>query len=81
MKSVTQKLWNFLEEMRNLLLRLAFKPYFAEFISAIDFSKTMFWGSNFRDFGLKSQKSVPQQFMITKISTLKVSEQVICKFA
>ena len=31
----------FLEEMWNLFLRLAFKPYFAELIFAIDLSKTI----------------------------------------
>ena len=37
--------------MRNLFLRLASKPYFAELILTIDLSKTVFWGSNFCDFG------------------------------
>ena len=36
------KIMKFLEEMRNLFLRLAFKPYFAELIFAIDLSKTVF---------------------------------------
>ena len=67
--------------MRNLFLRLALKPYFVELIRAFDLSKIVFWGSNYCDFGLKSQKKVPQQFMITKSSALKVSEQAICKFA
>ena len=80
MKSVTQKISKFLEEMQNLFLWLAFKPYFAELISAMDSSKTVFWGSNFCDFRPKSQKKVPQQLIITKISALKVSEQAICKF-
>ena len=35
MKSVTHKIWKILEEMRNLFLWLAFKPYFAELIFAI----------------------------------------------
>ena len=46
----------FLEEMWNLFLQLAFKQYFAELIFPIDLSKTVFWGSNFCDFGTKSQK-------------------------
>ena len=67
--------------MRNLFFQLAFKPYFAELIFAIVLSKTVYWGSNFCDFEPKSQKQVPQQFMISKISALKVSEQAISKFA
>ena len=50
-----KKIWKFLEEMRNLFLWLAFKPYFVELIFVIDSSKTVFWGSNFGDFGPKSQ--------------------------
>ena len=45
----------FLEEMRNLFLWLAFETYFAELIFAIDLYKTVFWGSNFCNFGLISK--------------------------
>ena len=60
MKSVTQKIKNFLE-MWNLFLLLALKPYFAERILAIDLSKTI----------LKI-KFLRFQAKITKISTATI---------
>ena len=56
MKSVTRKIQKFLEEMRNLFLRLVFKSYFGELIFPTDLSKIVYGGSDFCDFGPKSQK-------------------------
>ena len=64
--SYSKKYKHFQVKMRNLFLRLAFKPYFAELIFAIDSSKLYFADQIFA--------IIPQQFMIAKISALKVNQ-------
>ena len=60
MKSVTQKIWIFLEENAKFILAIGFQTVICGTCFCDWLIQTVFWGVIFCDFGPKSQKKVPQ---------------------
>ena len=56
MKSVTQKNMEIFRRNAEFIFAIGFQTVFCRTYFCIDLSKTVFWGSNFCDFGPKSQK-------------------------
>ena len=56
MKSVAQKKLKIFRRNAEFIFAIGFQTVFSGTIFAIDLSRTVFWGSNFCDFGPKSKK-------------------------